>query len=393
MHKTRNETDLPHRLRVGRVAEICDDVLVTRHDMTHCTLAGSYTAELFTKIASKFAYNAFAIIPPRPDGAIWPEEEWEKRQRRVGLYSLGCKTSHSCKPKCSFFTGVGDRKELRALVDISEGDELTVDYMDEGDEGLDGKRLQFVFRPTAERRAELLRHWEFFCLCERCDAFQDDTRQFPCPHTPCLGFMYARNPRERHEPSPMEMLPCANCGSEPTQEMQDTLFRREKTLGKNLDELYRSAREECESQPQEDLILASRKLSISVFGARRHAYTVRAACLQHFVHRRLGDWEWAAKAQQVCLVALQGTLEGVPSGFQAHCWMLLGDACSRLSDARRQEALDAYQCAHDMWQIVNGKESMRAKRILRLMQDVKEGGAGTGAGSIEWCFPMLAKRT
>ena len=56
------------------------------------------------------------------------------------------------------------------MCDLTEGEELSVNYMD-GD---------FLLKPAPERRAELKARREFLCHCPRCSALGDDTRRFPC---------------------------------------------------------------------------------------------------------------------------------------------------------------------------------------------------------------------
>ena len=56
------------------------------------------------------------------------------------------------------------------MCDLSEGEEISVSYMD-GD---------FLLKLAPERRAELKARREFLCQCPRCSALGDDTRRFPC---------------------------------------------------------------------------------------------------------------------------------------------------------------------------------------------------------------------
>jgi hypothetical protein len=82
--------------------------------------------------------------------------------------SIVPKLSHSCLPNCSF-DFCENVCHIRCIRDINANQQLTVNYAE-----------HLIFKPASERRELLLLNEGFFCSCERCDAFCDDTRQFNC---------------------------------------------------------------------------------------------------------------------------------------------------------------------------------------------------------------------
>ncbi|KAL6062168.1 SET domain-containing protein [Balamuthia mandrillaris] len=75
----------------------------------------------------------------------------------VGLYPQAALINHSCQPNCvSLF--VGASFHLRSIVDINEGDEITLNYVHIGD-------------PTEQRRKALRETFFFECQCTRCQQF------------------------------------------------------------------------------------------------------------------------------------------------------------------------------------------------------------------------------
>lgn len=86
------------------------------------------------------------------------------------------KLSHSCYPNCTL-----DFCEhichIRSIRDIDKNHQLTVNYSDD-----------LTYKSVIERRQLLMQNEGFFCTCERCNAFCDDTRQFNCFNdTDCNG--------------------------------------------------------------------------------------------------------------------------------------------------------------------------------------------------------------
>ncbi|CAK7223594.1 hypothetical protein SBRCBS47491_005263 [Sporothrix bragantina] len=64
--------------------------------------------------------------------------------------------NHGCQPNCAyFFDPVTLAHNIFAVVDIMQGEELTVGYID-------------PIQTHAERKAKVHRHWGFNCTCARC---------------------------------------------------------------------------------------------------------------------------------------------------------------------------------------------------------------------------------
>lgn len=64
--------------------------------------------------------------------------------------------NHGCQPNCAYFFDPATlAHNVYAVVDIMQGEELTVGYID-------------PIQTYAERQAKLHRHWGFGCTCARC---------------------------------------------------------------------------------------------------------------------------------------------------------------------------------------------------------------------------------
>jgi len=76
----------------------------------------------------------------------------------VGLFPTFAMLNHSCAPNCCFaFSPAKRAMEIRTLVPVAPGDELTVSYID-------------LYQSTAARRKELKATKHFLCGCARCAA-------------------------------------------------------------------------------------------------------------------------------------------------------------------------------------------------------------------------------
>ncbi|XP_030625490.1 histone-lysine N-methyltransferase SMYD1a isoform X2 [Chanos chanos] len=79
----------------------------------------------------------------------------------VGLFPNLCLVNHDCWPNCTVILNHG-KIELRALGKISEGEELTVSYVD-------------FLNVSKDRRELLKQHYFFECLCKHCtEGIKDD---------------------------------------------------------------------------------------------------------------------------------------------------------------------------------------------------------------------------
>ena len=85
-----------------------------------------------------------------------------------GVYLKMSRFNHSCQPNAEIFWNQDTRTgDLRALMKIKQGDEITICYAD-SDKSLWSK---------AERRAELKSVYNFDCNCGGCDVAEEQTQQ------------------------------------------------------------------------------------------------------------------------------------------------------------------------------------------------------------------------
>ncbi|KAG4440063.1 hypothetical protein IFR05_004456 [Cadophora sp. M221] len=102
-----------------------------------------------------FAYHS----PPPADGNCGPY-----------LYEIGARFNHSCRPNRARAFSKEDRLVLRAVGDIEEGEELTVDY-------------QLCTGSTRSRRIALLENYQFFFWCPYCKDDVDLKEEHVLPST------------------------------------------------------------------------------------------------------------------------------------------------------------------------------------------------------------------
>jgi len=106
------------------------------------------------------------------------EREADTHTLGLGLYELGCRANHSCRPNACWLDAApparpeeaAGRRLFRSLCDIAAGEEITNDYLSEGMQA----------RTTCERQKTLMATKNFLCACPRCSATHDDMRAFRC---------------------------------------------------------------------------------------------------------------------------------------------------------------------------------------------------------------------
>ena len=96
------------------------------------------------------------------------------------LFLVGAMMESNCSPNCSFFTAKkGSRLSVIALRDLEVGEPVSIDYGNN------------YYRPTLERREELLSNYGFQCQCKSCTVLPDLCRAFKCPRSECSdGVVY-----------------------------------------------------------------------------------------------------------------------------------------------------------------------------------------------------------
>ncbi|KAA6370984.1 MAG: hypothetical protein EZS28_033489, partial [Streblomastix strix] len=91
----------------------------------------------------------------------------------TAIFEVASRVPHSCAPNMSYVV----KKQMpaglryRCVRRVKIGELLSFSYIESYD---------IMFRPTSMRRADLMRHKYFFCLCPRCRA-EDMTRPLFCP--------------------------------------------------------------------------------------------------------------------------------------------------------------------------------------------------------------------
>ena len=156
------------------------------------------------KVVLAFLFSAYKI----PAGYGAPHAS-------VGLYAMACKAAHSCQPNCYSVPDQQGRRAVRTLVDVTEGEELCVDYLNE------------VLLPVHQRQARLKKLWEFMCGCPRCVAHGDDTRRFPCMEATCTGHHLAHQPTAEDQ---AELTACSVGGTHASPSYTSRMLRQEAGL-------------------------------------------------------------------------------------------------------------------------------------------------------------------
>lgn len=109
-------------------------------------LEDTYTEEEIHRVIGILRTNAFQVEHPYM-AAVGTSGK--------AIYPTFSFLSHSCKANARYAVMEDDRLILRAQVDISEGEEITIQY------------ISFLFGNT-RRRKDIHQCWMFECLCARC---------------------------------------------------------------------------------------------------------------------------------------------------------------------------------------------------------------------------------
>eukprot|EP00397_Hematodinium_sp_SG-2012_P034224 GEMP01036681.1.p1 GENE.GEMP01036681.1~~GEMP01036681.1.p1 ORF type:complete len:432 (+),score=109.81 GEMP01036681.1:46-1296(+) len=110
------------------------------------------------------------------------EEFTRSRVSGVGLWVISALLSHSCSYNSHCFTDARGAKIVRAVVDIAEGEELTISFLSDDN----------LILPVEIRRQKIHELYNFWCSCPRCAGI-DQSRRFPCPH--CDDVVFALGSR------------------------------------------------------------------------------------------------------------------------------------------------------------------------------------------------------
>jgi hypothetical protein len=165
------------------------------------------------KALGQLAHAAMAkILPPHVTpsveevvGLLAREEcngfaVWSRDYERVAasLVPGAALVNHSCGPSAAKVTGTGFNVELRALRDLSAGEEVTISYVP-------------LCEPLAGRCALLRHHFNFSCACHRCEAETATGVNEPPAHAhDCGGVLYPAMARSRMLRN-MPVMRCSIC--------------------------------------------------------------------------------------------------------------------------------------------------------------------------------------
>ena len=87
-----------------------------------------------------------------------------------GLYNNISRINHSCVPNTTWTWVMGDfkRRQVRAIMDIEEGEEITVCYRNE---------MKFFYGSRESRQQQMLEHGAFLCQCSQCSLEGEDLEE------------------------------------------------------------------------------------------------------------------------------------------------------------------------------------------------------------------------
>jgi len=108
-----------------------------------------------------------ALNDPEPNGPLDMKmvRIHQNNAYRHGLFLICSRMNHSCKPVVEMSSNDGSETEVRAVRDISAGEEITVSYLRTS--SLLGK----------DQRTRQLEHWGFQCTCELCSLSPEEQRK------------------------------------------------------------------------------------------------------------------------------------------------------------------------------------------------------------------------
>jgi MYND finger/SET domain len=281
----------------------------------------------FTQLLMVNKFNAVQMNPTNADGS------GEGEYLGHGLFEVGCRMAHSCRPNCVWFTSQDGRSKIvRALHPISAGDMITIFYLDP----------RLLERPTYLRRQDLYQTKNFVCQCPRClDPKGDDSRRFYCidrtTSSNCPGEHRVQQGTPEDVPA---LLPCGVCGTPAPAEYQTSRLEIERKL---FFEKISDWKQVLALQPPHP----------------HHAVALRIYRAQSELYERMHQIPNAIEAQRLwiqCRTTLHGT---------QYCDQRTGFGYERLGDLLEQqeqpeqleEAEWAYQKAVQALQICRGDSS------------------------------------
>eukprot|EP00928_Gymnodinium_smaydae_P034324 TRINITY_DN24352_c0_g7_i1.p1 TRINITY_DN24352_c0_g7~~TRINITY_DN24352_c0_g7_i1.p1 ORF type:complete len:495 (-),score=84.47 TRINITY_DN24352_c0_g7_i1:262-1746(-) len=202
------------------------------------------------KIVNKLGLTVAAVVVEELLQA-WILNCFEHSEDPLGYsaYFASSFVSHSCGPNAVWTEGDEGVHELRARQDISEGDEISISYLEE-----------HVLLHSSHARKMILKETKLFdCACERCAPSPSDKdgrgtdvcRGFICPECGKCGVFHPLKlvseatgkkgskgkPKGKGKGEALIGMTCVECGEIMDFEKSDRLLDAERILGKKLDEL------------------------------------------------------------------------------------------------------------------------------------------------------------
>eukprot|EP00743_Colponemidia_sp_Colp-15_P008128 GILK01008812.1.p1 GENE.GILK01008812.1~~GILK01008812.1.p1 ORF type:complete len:570 (+),score=84.96 GILK01008812.1:38-1711(+) len=135
----------------------------------------------------------------------------------LGLFPFVAMLNHSCEPNAVYICGENGVMSVRAIRDLSDGEEVSVHYVD-------------LYQPLHQRREALLHSKHFLCQCRRClDSIQNPSsidRFLSALCCPLCGkrFLLQSNPQD------VTVVQCQSCNWKTTQLAVDKVVDDAKLL-------------------------------------------------------------------------------------------------------------------------------------------------------------------
>ena len=260
-----------------------------------------------------FNFNSVRVFPAAADG------HGNGTDFGSGLFEIACRMSHSCSPNCCWISSQdGTKKLVRLIASVSEGEELTISYVDS------------LLLPTHVRRAELLQTKYFVCSCERCAKQEyDETRRFKCSLKRCPGVHFVIQTENEAEP---KLSDCSKCGNVAEDSFVQNLLQQERGLKEEIDQIEFIA----DHGIQVDVTDRIRKLRPP---HRFHHLAVPCYKIQGELYTQYRDYRNAARANEAVVACYDAIFrEGVYDRNIAFACERLGDSLQNFNLAAAEKA-------------------------------------------------------
>ena len=263
------------------------------------------------------------------------------------VYETSCRANHSCKPNAALCVQEDGTMHLKALRDLSPGEDIQVSYIGEGD----------LLRST-DHRQKRLGHWGFLCQCERCTG-AEDTRGFQCVACGAGIMKY-----EKSDVSGHRWGPC-NCCQEVLPE--ETLIGTEKQWEEHVLSLRPGDPTGTDLMPQialamyDGLISSLKEDSTAAPAPDAHWISAKLGRLAAEELIKQGRGEDAKEAVRLLRRYVQSTLGSSATRVAAFATYI--EAQAALLDGKTQEALDLCQAALDEAALLPRNGDQLSKKI------------------------------